>query len=174
MKEWRESWKARSTVEKAKIRTRKGALGEEISDETVPGMTMCHARIGFGAGEGETRSGETGEEQPKLGQCFPDLVSSIPPPAAMADRTATFVDLIIAIILPPLGVFLKVGCEVGAPRPRLCKSACTYVGGELASRLTRRRASLPLLQIEFWICLVLSFFGYLPGIIYAVWVIVKD
>ncbi|KQK21547.1 hydrophobic protein LTI6A [Brachypodium distachyon] len=56
----------------------------------------------------------------------------------MADNTATFIDLILAIILPPLGVFLKYGCE-----------------------------------IEFWICLVLSFFGYLPGIIYAVWVIVK-
>jgi uncharacterized membrane protein YqaE (UPF0057 family) len=32
----------------------------------------------------------------------------------MADRdnTATFIDLILAIILPPLGVFLKYGCEV--------------------------------------------------------------
>ena len=29
------------------------------------------------------------------------------------------------------------------------------------------------MQVEFWICLILSFFGYLPGIIYAVWVIVK-
>ncbi|KAF2939415.1 hypothetical protein DAI22_03g192200 [Oryza sativa Japonica Group] len=55
-------------------------------------------------------------------------------PPAMADRTATFVDLVIAIILPPLGVFLKVGCE-----------------------------------IEFWICLLLTFLGYFPGIIYAVW-----
>ncbi|BAF12114.1 hydrophobic protein LTI6A-like [Oryza sativa Japonica Group] len=59
-------------------------------------------------------------------------------PPAMADRTATFVDLVIAIILPPLGVFLKVGCE-----------------------------------IEFWICLLLTFLGYFPGIIYAVWVIVN-
>uniref|UniRef100_J3LP45 Uncharacterized protein n=1 Tax=Oryza brachyantha TaxID=4533 RepID=J3LP45_ORYBR len=54
---------------------------------------------------------------------------------AMSDRTATFVDLVIAIILPPLGVFLKK---------------------------------------EFWICLLLSFFGYLPGIIYAVWVIITN
>jgi uncharacterized membrane protein YqaE (UPF0057 family) len=29
------------------------------------------------------------------------------------------------------------------------------------------------LQVEFWICLVLTFFGYLPGIIYAVWAITK-
>jgi uncharacterized membrane protein YqaE (UPF0057 family) len=32
----------------------------------------------------------------------------------MADRdnTATFVDLILAIFLPPLGVFFKYGCQV--------------------------------------------------------------
>jgi uncharacterized membrane protein YqaE (UPF0057 family) len=29
------------------------------------------------------------------------------------------------------------------------------------------------MQIEFWICLLLSLLAYLPGIIYAVWVIVK-
>jgi len=28
-------------------------------------------------------------------------------------------------------------------------------------------------QLEFWICLILSLFAYLPGIIYAVWVIIK-
>ncbi|KAI3951725.1 hypothetical protein MKW98_013783 [Papaver atlanticum] len=52
--------------------------------------------------------------------------------------TATFVDIILAIILPPLGVFLRFGCEA-----------------------------------EFWICLVLTFFGYLPGIIYAIFVLTK-
>ncbi|PAN49482.1 hypothetical protein PAHAL_9G452400 [Panicum hallii] len=56
----------------------------------------------------------------------------------MADSAVTVVRIILAIILPPLGVFLKHG-----------------------------------IKIEFWICLVLSFFGYLPGIIYAVWIIVK-
>jgi uncharacterized membrane protein YqaE (UPF0057 family) len=30
-----------------------------------------------------------------------------------------------------------------------------------------------LLQVEFWICLILTFLGYLPGIIYAVWAITK-
>jgi len=30
------------------------------------------------------------------------------------------------------------------------------------------------LQVEFWICLILTFFGYLPGIIYAVWAITKE
>ncbi|KNA17495.1 hypothetical protein SOVF_079420 isoform B [Spinacia oleracea] len=51
---------------------------------------------------------------------------------------ATFIDIILAILLPPLGVFFKYGCAV-----------------------------------EFWICLVLTLLGYLPGIIYALWVIVK-
>ncbi|XWS64398.1 hypothetical protein CRYUN_Cryun05aG0001100 [Craigia yunnanensis] len=52
--------------------------------------------------------------------------------------TATCIDIILAIILPPLGVFLKYGC-----------------------------------QAEFWICLILTLFGYLPGIIYAVYIITK-
>ncbi|KAL3715016.1 hypothetical protein ACJRO7_006852 [Eucalyptus globulus] len=54
------------------------------------------------------------------------------------ERTMTFIDIILAIILPPLGVFLKFGLEV-----------------------------------EFWICLVLTLFGWLPGIIYAVYAITK-
>ncbi|XP_020267271.1 hydrophobic protein LTI6B [Asparagus officinalis] len=57
----------------------------------------------------------------------------------MADEgTANCIDIILAIILPPLGVFLKFGCGV-----------------------------------EFWICLVLTLFGYIPGIIYAVYAITK-
>nr|GEX08871.1 hydrophobic protein RCI2B [Tanacetum cinerariifolium] len=48
--------------------------------------------------------------------------------------TATFIDIILAIILPPLGVFLKFGCEV-----------------------------------EFWICVLLTLFGWLPGILYAIY-----
>ncbi|XP_004302326.1 PREDICTED: hydrophobic protein RCI2A [Fragaria vesca subsp. vesca] len=51
---------------------------------------------------------------------------------------ATCVDIIIAILLPPLGVFLRFGCGV-----------------------------------EFWICLILTLCGYLPGIIYAIWAITK-
>ncbi|KAH0933887.1 hypothetical protein HID58_011004 [Brassica napus] len=45
---------------------------------------------------------------------------------------ATVVEILIAILLPPLGVFLKFGCSV-----------------------------------EFWICLILTLLGYIPGIIYA-------
>ncbi|WOH09601.1 hypothetical protein DCAR_0729059 [Daucus carota subsp. sativus] len=52
--------------------------------------------------------------------------------------TATFVEIILAIILPPLGVFLRFEC-----------------------------------QVEFWICLLLTFLGYLPGILYALYVLTK-
>ncbi|MCL7030062.1 hypothetical protein MKW94_017660 [Papaver nudicaule] len=52
--------------------------------------------------------------------------------------TATFVEIILAIILPPLGVFLRFE-----------------------------------LQQEFWICLILTLLGYLPGIIYALFVLTK-
>ncbi|KAG6487843.1 hypothetical protein ZIOFF_056579 [Zingiber officinale] len=59
--------------------------------------------------------------------------------SSMADEgTANCIDIILAIILPPLGVFLKFGC-----------------------------------QVEFWICLLLTLFGYIPGIIYAVYAITK-
>ncbi|CAN1793821.1 Hydrophobic protein LTI6B [Linum perenne] len=51
---------------------------------------------------------------------------------------ATCVDIILAILLPPLGVFLKFGCGV-----------------------------------EFWICLLLTILGYIPGIIYAIYAITK-
>ncbi|KAL5767042.1 hypothetical protein ACOSP7_013621 [Xanthoceras sorbifolium] len=52
---------------------------------------------------------------------------------------ATFLDIILAIILPPLGVFLRYGLEV-----------------------------------EFWICLILTLLGYIPGIIYAIYVLTKS
>lgn len=48
------------------------------------------------------------------------------------------VRIILAIILPPLGVFLQVG--IGA---------------------------------QFWINIVLTLLGYIPGIVHAVWIIAK-
>ncbi|XP_015874794.1 hydrophobic protein RCI2B [Ziziphus jujuba] len=54
------------------------------------------------------------------------------------EGTAKCIDILLAIILPPLGVFLKFGCKV-----------------------------------EFWICLLLTLLGYIPGIIYAVYIILK-
>ncbi|CAK9199823.1 unnamed protein product [Sphagnum troendelagicum] len=50
----------------------------------------------------------------------------------------TFCEIFLAIILPPIGVFLKYGCSV-----------------------------------EFWLCLLLTIIGYIPGIIYAIYVLVR-
>ncbi len=49
------------------------------------------------------------------------------------------IKIIVAIILPPLGVFLQVG-----------------------------------LRKHFWINILLSILGYLPGIVHGVWVVAKD
>jgi uncharacterized membrane protein YqaE (UPF0057 family) len=46
--------------------------------------------------------------------------------------------IVIAILLPPLGVFLQVG-----------------------------------IGTQFWINVVLTILGYIPGIVHAIWVIVK-
>jgi uncharacterized membrane protein YqaE (UPF0057 family) len=56
-------------------------------------------------------------------------------------RTATGGDavrILLAIILPPLGVFLQVG-----------------------------------LGLHFWLNILLTIFGYVPGIIHAVWIILR-
>jgi len=57
----------------------------------------------------------------------------------MDEKTKGVLRIILAIFLPPLGVFLQVG-----------------------------------LGMHFWINLLLTFLGYIPGIIHAVWIIVKS
>ncbi|QEM83081.1 MULTISPECIES: YqaE/Pmp3 family membrane protein [Halomonas] len=48
------------------------------------------------------------------------------------------VRILLAILLPPVGVFLQVG-----------------------------------LGLQFWLNILLTIFGYIPGIIHAIWVITK-
>jgi uncharacterized membrane protein YqaE (UPF0057 family) len=48
------------------------------------------------------------------------------------------VRIILAILLPPLGVFLQVG-----------------------------------LTLHFWINIILTILGYIPGIVHAVWIIAR-
>ncbi|KAJ7299198.1 hypothetical protein O6H91_03G011600 [Diphasiastrum complanatum] len=57
----------------------------------------------------------------------------------MCCSLATCCELVLAIILPPIGVFFRYGCG-----------------------------------LEFWICLLFTFMGYIPGIIFAVYVILND
>lgn len=53
-------------------------------------------------------------------------------------RNKDILRILLAILLPPLGVFLQVG-----------------------------------LTLHFWINLILTLLGYLPGIIHAVWIILR-
>jgi uncharacterized membrane protein YqaE (UPF0057 family) len=56
-------------------------------------------------------------------------------------RTATGGDairILLAIVLPPIGVFLQVG-----------------------------------LGLHFWLNILLTIFGYVPGIVHAVWIILR-
>lgn len=58
--------------------------------------------------------------------------------ATHSSNTGDVLRILLAILLPPLGVFLEVG-----------------------------------LGLHFWINLVLTLLGYIPGIIHAVWVITR-
>ncbi|HHP7229843.1 MAG TPA: YqaE/Pmp3 family membrane protein [Xenococcaceae cyanobacterium] len=49
-----------------------------------------------------------------------------------------FIRIIIAVVLPPLGVFLQVG-----------------------------------LGKDFWINILLTLLGYIPGLVHAIWIIAK-
>ncbi|MHC2066081.1 YqaE/Pmp3 family membrane protein [Bremerella sp. T1] len=54
------------------------------------------------------------------------------------EGTADILRILLAIILPPVGVFFEVG-----------------------------------LGLHFWLNILLTLFGYVPGIIHAVWVILR-
>ncbi len=47
--------------------------------------------------------------------------------------------IILAVILPPVGVFLKVG-----------------------------------LGLQFWINILLTLLGYIPGLVHAIWIVAQD
>lgn len=51
---------------------------------------------------------------------------------------ADFIRILLAVLLPPLGVFLQVG-----------------------------------LGLHFWLNILLTILGYIPGIVHAVWIIAK-
>ncbi|KAK3415942.1 hypothetical protein EUGRSUZ_H01335 [Eucalyptus grandis] len=95
----------------------------------------------------------------------------------MSDSTFTCIDILVAILLPPLGVFLKYGCKVKTQHPTP-PSLSSFDSFALASMQTWVGqffgiSGLESEHIEFWICLLLTILGYLPGIIYAIWIITK-
>ncbi|KAF9669795.1 hypothetical protein SADUNF_Sadunf13G0001600 [Salix dunnii] len=81
--------------------------------------------------------------------------------------SSNFIDILLAIILPPLGVFLKFGC--GAEFwICLLLTILGYIPGIIYAVYIITKE-----QAEFWICLLLTILGYIPGIIYAVYIITK-
>ena len=56
----------------------------------------------------------------------------------MNEATLDIIRVLLAIFLPPVGVFLQVG-----------------------------------LGLQFWLNILLTLLGYIPGIVHAVWVIAK-
>jgi uncharacterized membrane protein YqaE (UPF0057 family) len=56
----------------------------------------------------------------------------------MHEATLDIIRILLAIFLPPVGVFLQVG-----------------------------------LGLQFWINILLTLCGYLPGVIHAIWVILR-
>ncbi|KAH0942805.1 hypothetical protein HID58_002442, partial [Brassica napus] len=53
-------------------------------------------------------------------------------------RMGSFLEILCAVLIPPVGVFLRFGCG-----------------------------------LEFWLSLLLTFFGFIPGMVYAIWVLTK-
>lgn len=113
----------------------------------------------------------------------------------------TFVEIILAILLPPVGVFLRYGCGVSISFLRLkyrhkhhrvmstdirhlsdiyicCKMCLCNANRLLPVDFVIYLIELVLggleivMQVEFWIDLVLTLLGYVPGIIYAIYVLV--
>lgn len=56
----------------------------------------------------------------------------------MSEQKKDFLRILIALLLPPVGVFLQVG-----------------------------------LGLQFWINILLTLLGYVPGIVHAIWIILK-
>ncbi|KAG6532876.1 hypothetical protein ZIOFF_006735 [Zingiber officinale] len=85
-----------------------------------------------------------------------------------SERCCFFLEIVLSIILPPLGVFLHYGCcSVLIPILDLFR-LLFFVAVVISSMLIRVLD----LQMEFCICLLLTILGYLPGIIYAIYVLV--
>jgi uncharacterized membrane protein YqaE (UPF0057 family) len=66
------------------------------------------------------------------------LASNLLPFAGSEERSMDIIRIILAILLPPAGVFLQVG-----------------FGG------------------HFWLNILLTLLGYIPGIVHAVWIIAR-
>ncbi|KAK8302589.1 hypothetical protein V6Z12_D04G097300 [Gossypium hirsutum] len=80
----------------------------------------------------------------------------------------TLIEVILAILLPPVGVFLRYGLGV-FHFPFLFLFIYIYIYILVYDVDYKMMMGW---QVEFWIDLVLTLVGYLPGIIYAIYVLV--
>lgn len=85
----------------------------------------------------------------------------------------TFLEVLLAILLPPVGVFLRYGCGV-----ILLTQTLNFLTQNLLFSWTGLFFFFFFfwifgkMQVEFWIDLLLTILGYIPGIIYAIYVLV--
>jgi uncharacterized membrane protein YqaE (UPF0057 family) len=88
----------------------------------------------------------------------------------MPSRCEICCEILIAILLPPLGVSFRHGCcSVRLSLSLLC---CILFRSKKFNVVDNYFLFLLFLQVEFCICLLLTILGYVPGIIYALYAIV--
>ncbi|KAF8732975.1 hypothetical protein HU200_015327 [Digitaria exilis] len=76
-------------------------------------------------------------------------------------------ELLCSVLLPPLGVCLRHGCCSVSPAPLSPFPPWLHARSALSPL-----PSLPFwVQMEFWISVLLTILGYLPGVLYAIYVI---
>ncbi|RZS13305.1 hypothetical protein BHM03_00044866 [Ensete ventricosum] len=88
------------------------------------------------------------------------------------DRCCLFLEILISIAMPPLGVFLHNGCcsvQIPITISGLCSLFTLLIIVHLMSMLFVCFFDP---KLEFCICLLLTVLGYVPGIIYAIYVLV--
>ncbi|QCD80495.1 Proteolipid membrane potential modulator [Vigna unguiculata] len=84
----------------------------------------------------------------------------------MPTRCEICCEIMIAILLPPIGVCFRHGC---CSVCILSSSLCLDLSLSLSAR---SKTVISFLQVEFIICLLLTILGYIPGIIYALYAII--
>lgn len=88
-------------------------------------------------------------------------------------RMGSFIEILCAVFIPPVGVFLRFGFGVmffSYIYHLIFNSNCLSKI-QITFFLT---CNIFFLQLEFWLSLLLTFFGFIPGAIYAIWVLTKQ
>jgi len=84
----------------------------------------------------------------------------------MPTRCEICCEIMIAILIPPLGVCFRHGCC------SVCFLSPFHTHTLSLSLSSRDLRLISFMQVEFIICLLLTILGYIPGIIYALYAII--